>query len=139
MTLIQPNPRPFAGMEPSRRRAKPSAADWSKSASPPVTGLLAIHDRGLIFESSQPFEVAARLQLGFHLPPIDHSNRDTPRFVTVEGSVVSCLLCASECGSPVYEIALLFESEEAVRALSGVAPHGDPSTDQELPEVISCN
>lgn len=100
-------------MESNNRPFKTSCGDFHCEISSPVLGILQVNDQGVVIESRESFEIGSTIELGFHVQY--HAGVDPTRneFITGEGIVVGCKLCASEDGSPVHEVTLMFSSMSA--------------------------
>ncbi|MEM7011292.1 MAG: hypothetical protein AAF585_07400 [Verrucomicrobiota bacterium] len=74
--------------------------------------ILQVNDRGVVFESREAFEIGSMIELGFHVQyHVDGSSNSRlarNEFITGDGMVVDCNLCASKNGEPVHEVTLLF-------------------------------
>ncbi|MFT5465160.1 MAG: hypothetical protein ACI8UO_000247 [Verrucomicrobiales bacterium] len=102
-------------MESNNRHFKTSCGDFHCEISSPVLRILQVNDRGVVFETRQSFEIGASIKLGFHVrftvgaseAKVDPARNE---FISGEGLVVDCKLCAAEDGSSIHEVTLLFSS-----------------------------
>jgi hypothetical protein len=92
------------------RVSKASVADFSPEVQSPVLSICQVTDRGLVFTSAEVFEIGHGVELGFHVRYHEEliPSRVRSEFITCEGQVVGCMLCAGADGLPVYEVTLLF-------------------------------
>jgi hypothetical protein len=97
---------------------KVSVSDYSAEVRSPVVAICQVTERGVVFTSSEDFEVGDSIELGFHVryheEPHPPEARPTTRseFIKCEGQVVGSILCAGRDGLPIYEVTLLFTAFE---------------------------
>lgn len=111
-------------MQSNNRPYKPSCGDFHCEISSPVLRILQVNDRGVVLESREDYEIGSTIELGFHVNfPADsledHGRVNRTEFISGEGLVVGCQLCASAEGALVHEVTLLFTgiSERDCQAL----------------------
>jgi len=95
------------------RICKASVADFSAEVRSPVLAICQATDRGVVFTSAESFEIGASIELGFHVRYHDEEGGPAlvqSEFITCEGQVVGCMLCAGRDGLPLFEVTLLFIS-----------------------------
>ncbi len=95
------------------RICKVSVADFSSEVRSPVLSICEVSDRGLVFTSAAIFEIGHSIELGLHVryqegPAPSLCDPVRSEFLTCEGQVVGCMLCAGADGLPMFEVTLLF-------------------------------